>query len=130
MVHVAIVEVRFCQLKEAIIAGLWKRRAAEAGPVPAPYVADTVEVVEAPSLTECLDHYWAMGEQAANILFNITYLQPSSALLRRVGIPAFHGLKPGSFQRQLERLYDGVTIGAMTAAFADLAALHKAEGEE
>jgi hypothetical protein len=87
-------------------------------------------VVEAPSLTECLDHYWAMGEQAANMIFNITYPQPSFALLKRVGIPAFHGLKPGNFQRQMERLYDGVTIGAMTAAFADSAAPDEAEEEE
>jgi uncharacterized Zn finger protein len=116
--------------QEAIIAGLRERRAAEAGPAPAPYVADTVEVGEAPSLTECLDHYWAMGEQAAEILFNITYARPSFALLKRVGIPAFQGWKPESFQRQMERLYDGVTIAAMTAAFADSAAPDEAKAEE
>ena len=116
--------------KEAIIAGLRERRATEAGPAPAPYIADTVEVVEASSLTECLDHYWAMGEQAANIIFNITSPQPSFALLKRVGIPAFQGVKPENFQRQMERLYDGVTIGAMKVAFADWAAPDEAEGVE
>ncbi len=116
--------------KEAIIAGLRERRAAEAGPAPALYVADTVEVVEAPSLAECLDHYWTIGEQAANIIFNITHPRPSFALLKRVGIPAFQGLKPQNFQRQMERLYDGVTVGAMAAAFADSAAPDEAEEEE
>lgn len=103
--------------KEAIIAALRERRAAEAGP--APDVASAAQMAEAPSLAECLDRYWAMGEQAANIIFTITYPQPSFALLKRVGIPAFKGLNPGSFQRQMERLYDSVTAGAMAAAFAD-----------
>jgi len=116
--------------KDAIVAALRERRAAEAGPAPAPYVADTVEVVEAPSLTECLDRYWAIGEQAADILFTITYPRPSFALLKRVGIPAFQGLNPNNFQRQMERLYDAVTIGAMTAAFADSAAQDEAGGKE
>jgi uncharacterized Zn finger protein len=116
--------------KDAIIAALRERQAAEAGPAPAPSVADTVEVVEAPSLTECLDRYWALGEQAADILFTITYPRPSFALLKRVGIPAFQGLNPNNFQRQMERLYDGVTIGAMTAAFADSAAPDEAGGKE
>ena len=116
--------------KEAIIAALRERRAAEAGPAPAPYVADTVEVVEAPSLTEGLDRYWAMGEQAADLIFTITYPRPSFALLKRVGIPAFRGLNLNTFQRQMERLYDGVTIGAMTAAFADSAAPDEAGGKE
>jgi uncharacterized Zn finger protein len=113
--------------KQAIIAGLRERRAAEAEPAPALTVADTVEVGEAPSLTECLDHYWVMGEQAAKIVFDITSPQPSFALLKRVGIPAFQGLKPENFQRQMERLYDGVTTGAMAAAFADSA---EPDGEE
>jgi uncharacterized Zn finger protein len=116
--------------KEQVVAALRERRAAEAGLVPASYVADTVEVVEAPSLTECLDRYWAMGEQAADIIVTITYPQPSFALLKRMGIPAFQGLNPNNFQRQMERLYDGVTIAAMTAAFADSAAPGEAHGTE
>jgi len=116
--------------KEQVIAALRERRAAEAGPAPAPYVADTVEVVEAPSLAECLDRYWAMGEQVENITFTITYPRPSFALLKRAGIPAFQGLNPNSFQRQMERLYDGVTIGAMATAYADSAAPDEAGGKE
>jgi uncharacterized Zn finger protein len=116
--------------KEQVIAALRERRAAEAGPVPASYAADTIEVVEAPSLAESLDRYWAMGEQATSILFTITYPQPSFALLKRVGIPAFQGLNPGSFQQQMERLYDSVTAGAMAAAFADPAAPGEVEEKE
>jgi len=51
-------------------------------------------------------------------------------LLKRVGIPAFKGLNPGSFQRQMERLYDSVTAGAMAAAFADPAAPDEAREKE
>jgi uncharacterized Zn finger protein len=116
--------------KEAIIAALRERRAAEAGPAPASSVDDTIEAAEAPSLAECLDRYWAMGEQAMDIVFTIAYPQPSFALLKRVGIPAFKGLDPNSFQRQMERLYDGVTIGAMAAAFADSAAPGEAGEKE
>lgn len=114
--------------KEQVIAALRERRAAEAGP--APDVADMVEEVEVPSLAECLDRYWAMGEQVENVTFTITYPRPSFALLKRVGIPVFQGLNPDSFQRQMERVYDGVTIGAMTAAFADSAAPGEAEEKE
>jgi len=115
--------------KEQVIAGLRERRAVEAEPAPAPSLADTAEAAGAPSLAECLDHYWAMGEQAANISFNITYPQPSFALLKRVGIPAFQGLRTETFQRQMERVYDGVAIVAMTAAFADSAAPDEGGGE-
>jgi uncharacterized Zn finger protein len=115
--------------KEQVIAGLRERRAAEAGAAPTPHLAEAAEAVEAPSLAECLDHYWAMGEQAANIIFNVTYPRPSFALLKRVGIPAFQGLNSNNFQRQMERVYDGVTLGAMMAAFADSAAPDEAEGE-
>jgi uncharacterized Zn finger protein len=105
--------------QDAIIAALRERRAAEAGPASAPDAATAVEVVEAPSLTECLDRYWTMGGQAAEIIITITYPRPSYALLKRVGVPALQGLNPHSFQRQMERLYDGVTNSAMAAAFAD-----------
>ena len=125
--------------KEQVIAALRERRAAEAGPAPAPSLAAAdlaaaVEAAEAPSLAECLDRYWAMGE-AGNMAFAITYPQPPFALLKRVGIPAFQGLNPKSFQQQMERSYDGVTAGAMAAAFADsatadLAALDEAGEKE
>ena len=68
--------------------------------------------------------------KAANIEFAITYPRPSFALLKRVGIPAFKGLNPGSFQRQMERLYDRVTAGALAAAFADTAAPGEAGEKE
>jgi uncharacterized Zn finger protein len=106
--------------KEQVIAALRERRAAEAGPAPAPSLAEAVEAAEAPSLAECLDRYWAMGE-AGDMAFAITTPQPPFALLKRVGIPAFQGLDPRNFQQQMERLYDGVTTGAMTVAFADSA---------
>ena len=107
---------------------LRERRAAEAGP--ANDVANDAQAAQAPSLAECLDHYWAMGEQATNIEFTLTSPQPPFALLKRVGIPAFQGLSPGSFQRQMERLYDSVTAGAMAAAFADSAAPGEAQEKE
>ena len=65
-----------------------------------------------------------------DIIITITYPRPSFALLKRMGIPAFRGLNSNNFQRQIERLYDGVTIAAMTAAFADSAAPDEARGKE
>ena len=109
--------------KEEIAAALRERRAAEAGPVSEiAYRPDAVEAVEIPALDECLERFWMMGGQVEGLGFSITHPRVSFALLKRVGLPDFQGLAPQSFQRQMERLYDGVTIGAMRAAFADRAA--------
>jgi uncharacterized Zn finger protein len=116
--------------KEAIIAALRERRAAQAEPAPAPDATDAVEAAEAPALAECLDRYWQMGEQSENLPFTIGYPSPSFALLKRVGIPSFQGLPPNTFARQMERLYDAVTIAAMTAAFAESAEPDQAGGNE
>jgi uncharacterized Zn finger protein len=116
--------------KEAIISALRERRAAQVGPPPASDAADTVEAAEAPALAECLGHYWQMGEQAANLPFTISYPRPSFALLKRMGIPSFQGLPPNTIGRQMERLYDAVTLAAVTAAFAESAEPDEARGKE
>ena len=41
------------------------------------------------------------------------------ALLKRLGVPDFQGIKARSFWGQMERVYDGVTESALDVAFAD-----------
>ena len=109
--------------QDAVTAALRQRRAAEAGPVEAAYGATAVAPVDAPSLDEDLERFWAMGEAAANLPLAISRPTPPFALLKRVGLPAFPGLAAGGFQRQMERVYDSVTEAALAAAFADTTAM-------
>jgi len=78
-----------------------------------------VEEVEAPTLEECLDHYWMIGVDAEEMTFNITHPQVPLALLKRLGVPDFEGMNPRNFQRQMERPYDAVMMSSMQVAFAD-----------
>ena len=106
--------------QEEIAAALRERRAAQAEPVEGtPYTPDVVEAVKAPPLEECLERYWMLGAGVEDMAFSITHPRVSFALLKRLGIPDFQGVNPRNFQMQMERAYDGVTIGAMGVAFAD-----------
>ena len=105
--------------EEEIAAALRERRVQEEveGAGEAIYAADVVEVVEAPALEECLDHYWAFGTEAETVVLDIGDPRVDMALLKRLGVPDF--LDARSFGAQMARVYDGVTTRALDVAFAD-----------
>jgi len=109
--------------KGEIAAALRERRAQEAEGAEevsyAPDLVGAVEAVEAPALDECLDHYWALGAEAEDMAFDISYPEVEMALLKRVGVPDFEGMEARNFQIQMARVYDGVTVRALRAAFAE-----------
>jgi len=109
--------------KGEIAAALRERRAQEAeGAEEASYIPDlvgAVEAVEAPALDECLDHYWALGAEVEDMAFDISYPEVEMALLKRVGVLDFEGMEARNFQIQMARVYDGVTVRALRAAFAE-----------
>ncbi|MDH7485368.1 MAG: SWIM zinc finger family protein [Anaerolineae bacterium] len=105
--------------KEMIAAALRERRAQEleeAGEMPSTFEA--VEAVQASALGECLDRYWALNAEVADLALNISYPQVGMALLKRLGVPDF--LEEG-FAALMARIYDGVTSRALEVAFADSA---------
>ncbi len=116
--------------QEQVITALRERRATEAEPAPAPYVVDLVEAVETPSLSECLDVYWRMGEGPEDLAFDIAYPAVEMALLKRLGTPDLPGWDGRSLRAQMTRIYDGVTLRAIQAAFADALGSNEAEGQE
>jgi uncharacterized Zn finger protein len=96
--------------QEEIAVALRERRASEVKAVEAaPYTPALLEAVDAPALDDSADRYWTLGPEVP------------FALLKRVGIPDFEATNPRSFQRQMERVYDGVTLAAIQLAFADSA---------
>jgi len=105
--------------EEEIAVALRERRVQEEveGAGEAVYAADVVEVVEAPALEECLDHYWALGTEAETVVLDIGDPRVDMALLKRLGVPDF--LDARSFGAQMARVYDGVTTRALDVAFAD-----------
>ena len=105
--------------EEEIAVALRERRVQEEveGAGEAVYAADVVEVVEAPALEECLDHYWALGTEAETVVLDIGDPRVDMALLKRLGVPDF--LDAPSFGAQMARVYDGVTTRALDVAFAD-----------
>ncbi len=105
--------------EEEIAVALRERRVQEEveGAGEAVYAADVVEVVEAPGLEECLDHYWALGAEAETVVLDIGDPKVDMALLKRLGVPDF--LDARSFGAQMARVYDGVTTRALDVAFAD-----------
>jgi len=106
--------------KTEIAAALRERRAEEVET--AEELSDMlpyVEEVKAPTLEECMDHYWMIGTDAEEMTFNITHPQVPLALLKRLGIPDFKGMNPRNFQKQMERAYDAVMMNAMQVAFTD-----------
>ena len=106
--------------QEEIAVALRERRAVEIKAVETvPYTPIMIESVDVPTLEECLDRYWTLGADAADITFNIGHPRVPLALLKRVGIPDFEGLNPRNLQQQMERVYDGVTLAAIRLAFSD-----------
>jgi uncharacterized Zn finger protein len=106
------------QSKEAVAAALRERRtqgmeAVEDGL----YLPDAVPFVEADALEACLDRYWKMGPEAAEVEVSITSPEVDMALLKRMGVPDF--IEARSFWAQMARIYDGVTTRALDIAFAD-----------
>jgi uncharacterized Zn finger protein len=106
--------------REEIAVALRERRAVEVEAVEAaPYTPVLLEAVDIPALDDCADRYWTLGTEVVGITFGITQPQVPFALLKRVGLPDFEGVNPQSFQRQMERVYDGVTLAAIRQAFTD-----------
>jgi uncharacterized Zn finger protein len=106
--------------QEEIAVALRERRAGEVEAVEAvPYTPALLETVEFPALEDCADRYWTLGTEVVGLTFGITQPRVPFALLKRVGIPDFEGMNPQSFQRQMERVYDGVTLAAIRQAFTD-----------
>lgn len=108
--------------QEGVTAALRQRRAAEAGSAEMSFTPTTVAPVDAPSLDEGLERFWAMGEAAADLPLSIARPTPPLALLKQVGLPAFPGLEAQGFRWQMERVYGAVTDAALAAAFADTTA--------
>jgi uncharacterized Zn finger protein len=112
-------ELRGRSQKE-IASALSERRAVEIHPVEAtPYTPVLLETVDIPALEDCLGDYWTLRPEIEDITFAITQPRVPLALLKRVGIPDFEGMNARSFQRQMERVYEGVTLSAIQLAFAD-----------
>jgi uncharacterized Zn finger protein len=106
--------------QKEIASALRERRAVEVHPVEAaPYTPVLLETVDIPALEDCLDHYWTQSPAIEDITFGIVQPRVPLALLKRVGIPDFEGMNARNFQRQLERVYGGVTLAAIKLAFAD-----------
>jgi len=106
--------------KDEVIAALRQRRVQElegAGEMPPTF--ETVEAVRASALEECLEHYWTLGAEAANMTLAILYPEVEMALLKRLGVPDF--LEESGFAAQMARVYEGVTTRALEVAFADSA---------
>ncbi len=106
--------------QEEMAVALRERRAVEMKTVESvPYLPDLVKPVDVPALEDSVDRYWTLGKEVEDIAFDIAHPRVPLALLKRVGIPDFEGVNPQSFQRQMERVCDGVTLAAIRLAFAD-----------
>ena len=106
--------------QEEIALALRERRAVELKTdQAAPYAPTLLEATDIPALEDSVDRYWTLGQEAADLSFSITPPQVPAALLKRVGIPNFDGVNPRNFQRQMERVYDGVTVATIRLAFTD-----------
>ena len=114
-------ELRGRSQKE-IASALRERRAVEVGAIEAaPYVPPLLDAADVLALEDCLDRYWTLSPEVEDITFSITKPRVPLALLKRVGIPDFEGMNARNFQRQMERMYDGVTLAAIQLAYADSA---------
>jgi uncharacterized Zn finger protein len=106
--------------QEEIAVALRERRAVEVKAVQAaPYTPTLLESIDVPGLEDCVDRYWTLGKEVADLRFSIAHPRVPSALLKRVGIPDFDGVNARNFQGQMERVYDGVTVATIRLAFAD-----------
>ena len=108
------------QGQKEIASALRERRAVEVKAVKAaPYTPALLDAADVPALEDCVDRYWTQSPEVEDIPFGITQPRVPFALLKRIGIPDFEGLNPRNFQRQMERVYEGVTLEAIRLAFAD-----------
>jgi uncharacterized Zn finger protein len=106
--------------KDEVITALREQRAQGIGTADETlYVPDAIEAVETVALEECLDRYWTLGPEAEDVTLRISPPRVDMALLKRIGVPDFQGIKAQSFWGQMERVYDGVTARALDVAFAD-----------
>ncbi len=106
--------------KDEIVAALRERRVQGMEEVEeTPYVPDTIEAVETPTLEQCLEHYWTPGPKVKSVTLQISTPKVDMALFKRLGIPDFQGIVAQSFWGQMKRVYDGVTMNALDVAFAD-----------
>jgi uncharacterized Zn finger protein len=112
-------ELRGRSQKE-IATALRERRAVEVNAVEAaPSTPPLLDAADVPALDDCLDRYWTPSPEVEDITFGIAQPRVPLALLKRAGIPDFEGMNARNFQRQMERVYDGVTLVAIQLAFAD-----------
>jgi uncharacterized Zn finger protein len=81
------------------------------------YLPDALGAVETERLEECLDCYWKLGPEAADVALSLSAPEVDMALLKRLGVPGF--LDARSFWAQMERVYGGVMVRALDIAFAD-----------
>jgi uncharacterized Zn finger protein len=116
--------------KDEIVAALRERRvqgmqvADEAADAP-----ETIEPVEVAGLEDCLDCYWQLGSEAAEMALRIAAPEVDMALLKRLGVPELQGISAQGFGAQMGRVYDGVTERALQVAFEDASAAEEAQGE-
>ena len=106
--------------KAEIEAGLRKRRTQGRmiAEETAHYVPDTVQEAQAIPLTECVQEYWAAGDEIEDVALHLAPPQVDMALLKRLGAPDF--VPPKNFWAQMKRVYDGVAARARDIAFADI----------
>ena len=104
--------------KDEVAAALRERRALGGTTVDeVVYLPDALGAVETERLEECLDRYWKLGPEAADVALSLSAPEVDLALLKRLGVPDF--LDARSFWAQMERVYGGVMVRALDVAFAD-----------
>jgi uncharacterized Zn finger protein len=95
--------------RESILAGLRRKRAAEAsGRAPAAGASSSLE--------ESVESFWKLGEGFDAIAVSVGPPRVSASLLKRLGLPVFWKEHP-EIRGSLERLYDKVTERAMALAY-------------
>ncbi|MBN1954148.1 MAG: SWIM zinc finger family protein [Anaerolineae bacterium] len=113
--------------KDEIVAALRERRVQGVGAADEmAYAPETVESVEVAGLEDCLDCYWQLGSEAAELTLRIAAPEVDMALLKRMGVPPIQGIETRGFWAQMERVYDGVTERALELAFEDALAAEEA----
>ena len=116
--------------KDDIVAALRERRVQGVQATDkVPYAPDDmIETVETVGLEQCLDRYWAFGPEVEEVVLNIAAPKVDMALLKRLGVPEFQGIRAQGFWAQMERVCDGVTERALEVAFKDAPAAEEVQG--
>ena len=70
-------------------------------------------------MEDCLDSYWQLGPEVAEMTLRIAAPEVGMALIKRMGVPQIRGIEARGFWAQMERMYDGVTERALQVAFED-----------